>query len=136
MVDEPSYPSQHQEQMRERPSIPQINAAATMGYKEQDPLCLADITNGKQGFFVGRLIRIKFGSKDAKDGPMSFLYLGFVDVNGDLVRIHLAGRIALKESRELKKGKVYFIKGIELFQGDKTKGPPQIRLKDKEYKIS
>lgn len=60
---------------------------------------------------------------------MSFLYLGFLDLNGDIVRVHLAGRIAIKESRELKKGKVYYIKGLELFVGDKTKGGPQIRLR-------
>ena len=45
---------------------------------------------------MGRLIRIKFGQKPAKDGQMSFLYLGFLDSNGDLVRINLAGRLALK----------------------------------------
>lgn len=134
MEVEPVYPTQ--EAARERPTQPNANASSALGYKEQDPLSLGDIMNGKQGFFVGRLIRIRFGSKDAKDGPMSFLYLGFVDINGDLVRVHLAGRMALKESRELKKGKVYFVKGMELFHGDKTKGPPQIRLKDKEYKIS
>lgn len=27
------------------------------------------------------------------------------------------------------------MKGLELFQGDKIKGGPQIRLKEKEYKI-
>jgi RNA polymerase subunit RPABC4/transcription elongation factor Spt4 len=134
MAEEPAYPTQ--EAVRERPNPPAANAAAALGSKEQDPLSLGDIMNGKQGFFVGRLIRIKFGSKDAKDGPMSFLYLGFVDINGDLVRVHLAGRMALKESRDLRKGKVYFVKGMELFHGDKTKGPAQIRLKDKEYKIS
>ena len=66
---------------------------------------------------------------------MSFLYLGFLDTNGDIVRVHLAGRIAIRESRQLKKGKVYYIKGLQLFQGDKTKGGPQIRLRQKEYKI-
>jgi len=72
--------------------ISQINASN----KEEDPLCLSDIMNNKPGFFIGRLVRTKFGYKDAKDGPMSFLYLGFVDKNGDLVRIHLAGRLAMK----------------------------------------
>lgn len=91
--------------------------------------------SNKQGFFIGRLVRYKFGSKEAKDGPMSFLYLGFLDLNGDIVRVHLAGRIAIRESRELKRGKVYFIKGLELFQGDKIKGGPQIRLREKDYRI-
>lgn len=52
--------------------------------------------NNKQGNFIGRLLRIKFGQKETKDGPMSFLYLGLLDLNGDLVRINLAGRSALK----------------------------------------
>jgi hypothetical protein len=52
--------------------------------------------NNKQGFFIGRLVRMKFGCKDAKDGPMSFLYLGLLDTSGELVRIHLAGRMAIK----------------------------------------
>jgi hypothetical protein len=52
--------------------------------------------NNKVGFFIGRLVRYKFGSKEAKDGPMSFLYLGFLDTNGDIVRVHLAGRIAIR----------------------------------------
>lgn len=30
---------------------------------------------------------------------MSFLYLGFIDSQGSIVRIHLAGRTALKESK-------------------------------------
>jgi hypothetical protein len=52
--------------------------------------------NNKQGYFIGRLVRTKFGAKDGKAGPMNFLYLGFVDLNGDLVRINLAGRIGVK----------------------------------------
>ena len=60
---------------------------------------------------------------------MTFLYLGFVDLNGDLVRVHLAGRTGIKQSRELKKGKVYYIKGLEIYYGDKNKTNPQIRLK-------
>jgi hypothetical protein len=66
---------------------------------------------------------------------MSFLYLGLVDTNGDIVRINIAGRMAIKESKELKKGRCYFIRGLELYQGEKVRGGPQIRLKDKEYKI-
>jgi hypothetical protein len=103
--------------------------------QKDESLTLEEIMSGKSGFFVGRLVRAKFGCKEAKDGPMSFLYLGFVDLHGSLVRIHLAGRMAMKESKELKKGRCYYIKGIELFQGDRTKGGLQIRLRDKEYKI-
>jgi len=57
--------------------------------KEEDPLCLSDIMNNKPSFFIGRLFRIKFDYKDAKDGSMLLIYLGFVDKNGDLVSIHL-----------------------------------------------
>ncbi len=45
-------------------------------------MALYDIMNGKSGFFIGRLVRIRFGVKEAKDGPMSFLYLGLIDRNG------------------------------------------------------
>lgn len=55
--------------------------------------------NNKQGYFTGRLVRMKFGCKEAKDGPMSFLYIGLIDSNGDIVRINLAGRNAIKESK-------------------------------------
>jgi hypothetical protein len=51
----------------------------------------------------------------------------------NLVRINVAGRIALKEEKNLKKGKCYYIKGIELIKSKLIS--PQIRLKDKEYKI-
>jgi len=52
--------------------------------------------DNKPGYFIGRLVRMKAGSKEAKDGPMSFLYLGFVDSKGELVRVNLAGRIAIR----------------------------------------
>lgn len=35
-------------------------------------------------------------NKETKDGPMSVLYLGFVDREGDLVRVNMAGRLAMK----------------------------------------
>lgn len=73
---------------------PGTNAARTQ--KQDESLTLADILNNKQGYFVGRLVRMKFGSKDAKDGPMSFLYLGLLDTTGELVRINIAGRTAIK----------------------------------------
>lgn len=50
-----------------------------------------------------------------------------------MVRINVAGRIALKQEKNLKKGKCYYIKGIELIKSKLNS--PQIRLKDKEYKI-
>jgi hypothetical protein len=85
------------DQSKNRSFCEPINQNQTsVNNKEEDPLCLSDIMNNKKGFFIGRLVRTKFGCKDAKDGPMSFLYLGFIDKNGDLVRIHLAGRVAIK----------------------------------------
>ncbi len=46
-----------------------------------------------------------------------------------MVRINVAGRIALKEEKNLKKGKCYYIKGLELIKSKNML--PQIRLKDK-----
>lgn len=77
---------------------------------------------------------MKMAIKDTKDGPMSVLYLGFIDRVGELVRINMAGRLALKEEKQLKKGKCYYIKDLETYQTDKMIHP-QIRLKDKDYKI-
>jgi hypothetical protein len=61
---------------------------------------------------------------------MSVLFLGFVDRAGELVRINLAGRAAIKEAKELKKNKCYCIKRLEAQQLEKS-GQVQIRLKDK-----
>lgn len=58
-----------------------------------------EIIAGKDGYFVGRLLRMKMAIKDTKDGPMSVLYLGFIDRVGELVRINMAGRLALKEEK-------------------------------------
>lgn len=75
-----------------------------------------EIIKKKDGFFIGRLLRIKLVSKDTKEGIMSVLYLGFIDRAGEMVRINMAGRTAIKEAKELKKNKCYFIKGLEVFQ--------------------
>lgn len=40
---------------------------------------------------------MKMANKETKDGPMSVLYLGFIDRVGELVRINMAGRVAIKE---------------------------------------
>ncbi len=104
--------------------------------KERDidtPLCLREILQECDGFFIGRLVRLKMAMKETKDGPMTVLFLGFVDRNNEMVRINIAGRIALKEEKNMKKGKCYYIKGIELIKSKLLS--PQIRLKDKEYKI-
>jgi len=39
---------------------------------------------------------MKFGVREIKDGTISVLYLGFTDLNGELVRVGLVGRNALK----------------------------------------
>ena len=39
---------------------------------------------------------MKLANKDTKEGPMSVLYLSFIDRTGDLVRVNMAGRLALK----------------------------------------
>ena len=65
---------------------------------------------------------------------MSVLYLGFIDRAGEMVRINMAGRTAIKEFKELRKHKCYYIKGLEVFQSEKMQFP-QIRLRDKDAKI-
>ena len=54
---------------------------------------------GKDGYFVGRLLRIKMTTKETKDGAISVLFLGLIDRVGDLVRVNMAGRMAIKEAK-------------------------------------
>jgi hypothetical protein len=68
------------------------------------------------GYFIGRLLRVKLSNKETKDGVISVLYLGFVDKENNLVRINMAGRMAIKKSKVLQKKKCYYIKGLEIFQ--------------------
>lgn len=51
-----------------------------------------------------------------------------------MVRINMAGRMAIKEHKILQKGKCYLLKGLDIFKTEKMQHP-QIRLKDKESKI-
>lgn len=67
---------------------------------------------GKEGVFIGRLLRIKMTSKETKEGQLTVLILGMLDRIGELVRINMAGRTAIKEFKELKKKKCYYIKGL------------------------
>lgn len=60
-----------------------------------EPLTLQEILSGKEGFLIGRLIRFKKTKKETKDGPMTVCYLGVLDRNEELIRIHLAGRLAM-----------------------------------------
>ena len=65
---------------------------------------------------------------------MTVCYLGIVNKLNELVRIHLAGRLAMNNEKVLKKNKCYYIRGFDLVSV-KSAGV-QIRLKDKEYKIA
>jgi hypothetical protein len=47
-----------------------------------EPLTYKDIVNGFDGFFIGRLLRIKQTFKENKESPIPLLYLGFLDLNG------------------------------------------------------
>jgi hypothetical protein len=64
---------------------------------------------------------------------MTVCYLGLIDKNYELIRIHLAGRLAMNNEKLLKQNKSYYIKGFDLVPV-KNSGT-QIRLKDREYKI-
>jgi len=43
---------------------------------------LAEIMAGKDGFVIGRLIRLKTTRKETKEGPMTVCYLGLLDKHG------------------------------------------------------
>ncbi len=53
--------------------------------------------NGYDGFFIGRLLRIKQTCKDGKDGSIPMLSLGFLDSAGDMLRLNLLGKMAVRE---------------------------------------
>lgn len=89
--------------------------------------------DGHEGFFIGRLLRIKHGLKETKDGQMNLLYVGFLDFNGEMLRMNLVGKVAIKEEKLLRKGKCYYIKGLEVVQM-KNSGS-FIKLKEKDYKL-
>jgi len=63
----------------------------------EDPLTYRDIVNGYDGFFIGRLLRIKQSQKDSKDGPLPMLSLGFLDSKGEMMRLNLLGKMAIRE---------------------------------------
>ena len=77
------------------------------------------VLNGKQilsgeaeGVFVGRLLRTKMSFKETKEGQLSVLALGFVNRSGELMRVNIVGKLALRENKQLKKGRVYCIRGL------------------------
>ena len=49
-----------------------------------------------------------------------------------MMRLNLLGKMAMREEKELKLGKCYYIKGIELVQ---LKGSSYIKLREKDYKM-
>lgn len=68
---------------------------------------------------------------------MTVCYLGLLDRHGELIRIHLAGRIAMSNEKTLKKGSCYMIRGFDLVSVRQSgQSCLQIRLKEKEYRIS
>lgn len=77
-------------------------------------------------------MRMKMTVKEGKDSSTNMLALGFVDLNGDLMKLNLLGKMALREQRELKLGKCYYIKGLEYVN---NKGSNYIRLREKDYKL-
>ena len=91
-----------------------------------EPLTYRDILNGYTGFFMGRLLRMKATVKESKGMSTQMLVLGFIDSGGEMLRLNLLGKMAMKEEKELKLGKCYYIKGIEQVQ---LKGSSYIKLK-------
>ena len=61
-----------------------------------DPLTFRDIMNGCDGFFVGRLLRMKPTLKESKGTSTQMLTLGFLDSKGDMLRINLLGKMAVR----------------------------------------
>lgn len=60
---------------------------------------------------------------------MTVCYLGFLDKNNQLIRVHLAGRLAMNNEKTLRKNKCYYVRGFDVVK-IKNAGN-QIRLKDK-----
>ena len=62
-----------------------------------EPLTYRDIMNGCDGFFVGRLLRMKPTLKENKGASTQMLALGFLDSKSDMLRVNLLGKMAIKE---------------------------------------
>ena len=79
-------------------------------------------------------MRMKQTMKEGKDNStgLPMLTLGFVDSVGDILRLNLLGKLALREEKELKRGKCYYIKGLEVVN---TKSSCYIKLREKDYKL-
>jgi hypothetical protein len=62
-----------------------------------EPLTFREIMNGYDGFFIGRLLRMKHTVKDGKESSLPILALGFIDSAGEMMRLNLLGKMALRE---------------------------------------
>ena len=61
-----------------------------------DPLTYREIMNGYDGFFIGRLMRIKQTYKDGKETTIPMLALGFLDSAGEMLRFNLLCKMAAR----------------------------------------
>ena len=61
-----------------------------------DPLTYREIMNGYDGFFIGRLLRMKQTCKDGKETTIPMLALGFLDSAGEMMRLNLLGKMAAR----------------------------------------
>lgn len=52
--------------------------------------------NGYDGFFIGRLLRMKQTYKDGKETTIPMLALGFIDSAGEMMRLNLLGKMAAR----------------------------------------
>ncbi len=64
-----------------------------------EPLTCRDVLNGFDGFFIGKLMRMKQTIKEGKDNSTNMLALGFLDLNGELMKLNLLGKMAIREEK-------------------------------------
>lgn len=64
-----------------------------------EPLTYREIMNGYDGFFIGRLLRMKQTLKDGKQGSIPMLSLGFIDSAGEMMKLNLLGKMAVREQK-------------------------------------
>jgi hypothetical protein len=64
-----------------------------------EPLTCREIFNGCEGFFIGRLLRMKPTLKENKGVSTQMLALGFLDSAGEMLRLNLLGKLAVREEK-------------------------------------
>lgn len=89
---------------------------------------------GSQGYFIGRLLRTRLTTKETKDGFITVFVMGLIDLEGQMLRANLVGKMAVKQHKELKKKKCYYLRGFEVFQSQRML-TPHIRVKEKDFKV-